>query len=188
MSKMNTVRGFQVKPQIWYGIGSLKKLADFNFTKVCIVTDEGMVKFGLLDMVTDVLDEAGVTYHIFDDVKPNPTSDIVEKGVAHMLTQRPQALIALGGGSSIDTAKGIIYYTNNFKQIFLDPQLVQNPHFIAIPTTAGTGSEVTDYAVITDVDTGTKIPLSESMMMPDTAILDPKRCRPARPPRRGWTC
>jgi 1-propanol dehydrogenase len=173
MSKMNTVRGFQVKPQIWYGIGSLKKLADFNFNKVCIVTDEGMVKFGLLDMVTDVLDEAGVTYHIFDDVKPNPTSDIVEKGVAHMLTQRPQALIALGGGSSIDTAKGIIYYTNNFKQIFLDPQLVQNPHFIAIPTTAGTGSEVTDYAVITDVDTGTKIPLSESMMMPDTAILDP---------------
>jgi 1-propanol dehydrogenase len=174
MSKMNTVRGFQVKPQIWYGIGSIKKLADFGCSKVCIVTDKDMVKFGLLDKITEVLDEAGVTYHVFDDVKPNPTTDIVEKGVAHMLTERPQALIALGGGSSIDTAKGIIYYTNNFKQIFLDPQFVINPHFIAIPTTAGTGSEVTDYAVLTDVETGTKIPLTESMMMPDTAILEPR--------------
>jgi alcohol dehydrogenase class IV len=171
---MNTVRGFQVKPQIWYGIGSIKKLADFGCSKVCIVTDKDMVKFGLLDKITEVLDEAGVTYHVFDDVKPNPTTDIVEKGVAHMLTERPQALIALGGGSSIDTAKGIIYYTNNFKQIFLDPQFVINPHFIAIPTTAGTGSEVTDYAVLTDVETGTKIPLTESMMMPDTAILEPR--------------
>jgi 1-propanol dehydrogenase len=174
MSKMDTVRGFQVKPQIWYGIGSIQKLADFGYSKVCIVTDKDMVKFGLLDKITEVLDGAGIKYHVFDDVKPNPTTDIVEKGVAHMLTERPQALIALGGGSSIDTAKGIIYYTNNFKQIFLDPQYVVRPHFVAIPTTAGTGSEVTDYAVLTDVDTGTKIPLTESMMMPDTAILEPR--------------
>lgn len=174
MSKMNTVRSFTVKPKIWYGIGSLEELATFGYKKVCIVTDAGMVKFGILKFVTDVLDKAGITYHVFDDVKPDPSTDIVQKGLTHILMERPDALIALGGGSSIDTAKAIIYYTYHFKELFIDKDYIVNPDFVAIPTTAGTGSEVTDYAVITNAETGVKIPLTDEMMMPDKAILSPK--------------
>jgi alcohol dehydrogenase class IV len=174
MSKMDKVRQFQVKPKIWYGIGSVAKLGQQGYQKVCIVTDEGMVKFGLLKMVTDVLEAAGIEYHVFPDVKPDPSTDIVEKGLTHILMDRPDVLIALGGGSSIDTAKGIIYYTYHFKAMFTDREYIVKPQFIAIPTTAGTGSEVTEYAVITDQKTGTKIPLTDDIMMPDAAILDPK--------------
>lgn len=173
-SKMNTIRKFQVKPVIHYGIGSISDLAKMDFKKVCIVTDAGMVKFGLLKMITDVLDQRDIQYHVFDDVQPDPSTEIVEKGLTHILMEKPDALIALGGGSSIDTAKAIIYYCNHFMSMFVDARIVTKPYFIALPTTAGTGSEVTNYAVITDKKNQRKIPLVDDLMMPDAAILDPK--------------
>ncbi len=174
MSKMNTVRHFQVQPVIHYGIGAISKIGEGDFEKVCIVTDEGMVKFGLLKMLTDVLDEKGIHYHVFSEVQPDPSTEIVEKGLTHILLEKPDALIALGGGSAIDSAKAIIYYCYHFKKMFLGKEYIKKPYFIAVPTTAGTGSEVTEYAVITDRKNNTKIPLTDDLMMPDAAILDPK--------------
>lgn len=174
MSKMDEVRFFQVKPAIFYGIGAIEEIGNHDFKQVCIVTDEGMVKFGLLKMLTDVLDAHGIKYHVFDEVEPDPSTEIVEKGLTHILTEKPDALIALGGGSAIDSAKAIIYYCYNFKKIFFEEDYIKKPYFIAMPTTAGTGSEVTEYAVITDKKNNTKIPLTDILMMPDAAILEPK--------------
>ncbi|MGV8905899.1 MAG: 1-propanol dehydrogenase PduQ [Acetobacterium sp.] len=165
---------FQVKPAIHYGNGALKKIENYNLKNVCIATDQGMVKFGLLKMLTDELDRKGVTYHIFSDIESDPSTEIVEKGLMHIIMKKPDALIALGGGSVIDAAKAIIYYHTNFKRIFFEDINVHKPTFIAIPTTAGTGSEVTEYAVITDKKKNTKIALTDILMMPDVAILDPK--------------
>ncbi|MBC3888002.1 iron-containing alcohol dehydrogenase [Acetobacterium paludosum] len=168
------MRFFQVKPAIYYGEGALKEIENYNFKKVCIVTDQGMVKFGLLKMLTDLLDEKGIDYHVFADVESDPSTDIVEKGLMHIIMNKPDALIAIGGGSVIDAAKAIIYYCVNFKRIIFEDEYVHKPTFIAIPTTAGTGSEVTEYAVITDKKNNTKIPLTDILMMPDAAILDSK--------------
>lgn len=168
------MRFFQVKPAIHYGKGSLKQIENYKFKNVCIATDQVMVKFGLLKMLTDELDRKGVSYHIFADIEPDPSTEIVEKGLIHIITNKPDALIALGGGSVIDAAKAIIYYFTNVKRIFTEDEYVHKPTFIAIPTTAGTGSEVTEYAVITDKKMNTKIALTDILMMPDVAILDPK--------------
>ncbi|MCG2730791.1 MAG: iron-containing alcohol dehydrogenase, partial [Acetobacterium sp.] len=127
-----------------------------------------------LKKLTDELDAKGVTYHIFADIESDPSTEIVEKGLMHIIMNKPDALIAIGGGSVIDAAKAIIFYCVNFKRIFFEDRYVHKPLFIAIPTTAGTGSEVTEYAVITDKQKNTKIPLTDILMMPDEAILDPK--------------
>ena len=174
MSKLNDIRFFQVKPAIYYGIGAIEQVGNHDFKQVCIVTDEGMVKFGLLKMLTDVLDKHNIKYHVFSDVEPDPSTEIVEKGLTHILMEKPDALIALGGGSAIDSAKAIIYYCYNFKKMFFEEDYIKKPYFIAMPTTAGTGSEVTEYAVITDKKNNTKIPLTDILMMPDAAILEPK--------------
>ncbi|WKY44844.1 1-propanol dehydrogenase PduQ [Eubacteriaceae bacterium ES2] len=168
------MRFFQVKPAIYYGEDSLKRVQEGNYKNVCIATDQGMVKFGILKMVTDLLDEKGISYHVFSDIESDPSTEIVEKGLMHIIMNKPDALIAIGGGSVIDAAKAIIFYCVNFKKIFFEDRYVHKPEFIAIPTTAGTGSEVTEYAVITDKKNNTKIPLTDILMMPDTAILDPK--------------
>ena len=132
------MRFFQVKPAIYYGEGSLKQIEKHNFKNVCIATDQGMVKFGLLKKLTDQLDAKGVTYHIFADIESDPSTEIVEKGLMHIIMNKPDALIAIGGGSVIDAAKAIIFYCVNFKRIFFEDRYVHKPLFIAIPTTAGT--------------------------------------------------
>ncbi|MGL4608032.1 MAG: 1-propanol dehydrogenase PduQ [Eubacteriaceae bacterium] len=168
------MRFFQVKPAIHYGEDALKQIEQYNFKNVCIATDQGMVQFGLLKKLTDELDLKGIEYHIFSDIESDPSTEVVEKGLMHIILRKPDALIALGGGSVIDAAKAIIYYCTNFKRMFFEEKYVHKPTFIAIPTTAGTGSEVTEYAVITDKKNNTKIPLTDILMMPDVAILDPK--------------
>jgi len=95
-------------------------------------------------------------------------------GLKHILETKPDVLIAIGGGSVIDAAKAIMYSCLNFKKKIIDSHTVKKPLFIAIPTTSGTGSEVTSYAVITDQKTGLKCPLTSEDMLPDIAILDPK--------------
>ncbi len=174
MAKFDKTRFFQVKPAIYYGMNAMDVLGTLNLQQVCIVTDKGMVQFGILKMLTDELDKHGISYHVFDDVQPDPTTDIVEKGLTSLMIEKPQALIALGGGSAIDSAKAIIYYGNKLQETIFGKNMYEKPYFIALPTTAGTGSEVTEYAVITDAERGIKIPLTDAQMLPDAAILEPR--------------
>ncbi len=164
---------FFIKPRIAYGEGALCNIAALSFKKVCIATDSRIIELGLIDPLTQWLDSKGIAYHIFSDITPDPTSDTIEKGLFHIIKSRPDGLIAIGGGSVIDTAKAVIYYCIRFKESFVEPEQIQKPFFIAIPTTAGTGSETTSYAVITNSQTHVKSPITSDWMLPDLVILDP---------------
>ncbi|MGL5328975.1 MAG: 1-propanol dehydrogenase PduQ [Peptostreptococcaceae bacterium] len=170
---MDVIKNFYINPKISYGYNSLSKLKDFGFERVCIATDKFMVESKLLNKVTDILDENNIDYHIFDEITPDPSTDIIKKGLSHIVDLKPNALIAVGGGSVIDAAKAIMYFCIQLKKNFIEEELIIKPYFIAIPTTAGTGSEVTNFAVITNSSSGTKIPLTNDLMLPDESILDP---------------
>jgi len=131
--------------------------------KVLIVTDRFMVEKEVTKYITKHLN--GAEYKIFSDVKPNPDIATVVKGVKLILEFRPELVVALGGGSPIDAAKGMIYFAR-----MQDASV--KLRFIAIPTTSGTGSEVTKFSVITDPETETKYPLVDDSMLPDMAIID----------------
>lgn len=167
------MRSFCLKPEIVYGENALDKIDSMNLKNVFITTDKVMEKIGLVSMLTKKLDENNINYTVFSDVLPDPNTDIVEKGLLEFIKFKPDSIIALGGGSVIDTAKAFIYYCIKIKENFMTSEFVHKPVFIAIPTTSGTGSEVTEYAVITDSKTHIKIPLTDSIMLPDVAILDP---------------
>lgn len=170
-SLIDKVRYFQVRPAISYGLGAIEEIGKYRFKKVCICTDESVVKFGLLDMLTEVLDKNQIVYHVFDEVKPEPPIDIVASGIVHLRQDQPDAIIAIGGGSVIDAAKAVIYYT---KEMTKDPADFKKPFFIALPTTAGTGSEVSEWSVITDEELNTKVPIGDPTLMPDVALLEPR--------------
>ena len=167
------MKSFNLKPEIVYGENALDKIDSMNLKNVFITTDKVMEKIGLVSMLTQKLEENGIQYTIFSEVLPDPNTDIVEKGLLEFIKFKPDAIIALGGGSVIDTAKAFIYYCIRIKENFMPTEYIHKPVFIAIPTTSGTGSEVTEYAVITDSATHIKIPLTDSIMLPDVAILDP---------------
>lgn len=170
---MGKINKFYINPKISYGENSLLALKDFGFTRVCIATDRFMVESKLICKITDILDKNNIDYHIFDEITPDPSTEIIEKGLSHIINLKPNALIAVGGGSVIDAAKAIIYFCIQLKKNFIEENKIDKPYFIAIPTTAGTGSEVTNFSVITNSDTKIKIPLTSDIMLPDEAILDP---------------
>lgn len=165
---------FNVKPVIVYGEDALDRLVTTPYRKVCIVTDKQIRALGLLDLLTRQLERSHTAYEIFDAVVPDTLSPVVEEGLLHIIKGKPDAVIALGGGSAIDTAKAVIYYFHQLKETFMQEDVIVKPYFVAIPTTAGTGSEVTEYAVVTDVATEKKIPITSKLMLPDLAILDPR--------------
>ncbi len=170
---MNEISAFYINPKISYGENSLYTLKNFGFTRVCIATDKFMTESKLIHKVTDILDENNIEYHVFDEITPDPSTNIIQSGLSHIVNLKPHALIAIGGGSVIDAAKAIMYFCIQLKKNFIDEDKIEKPYFIAIPTTAGTGSEVTNFAVITDNNSKTKIPLRNDIMLPDEAILDP---------------
>lgn len=162
-----------------------------NVEKVFIVTDKGMIEHGLTAKVVDVLRRRAnnVVYEIFSDVCADPTTDTVEKGLQKIIDFKPDTIIAVGGGSPMDAAKmmWLMYEqpeTNFFgaKQKFLDirkraykiPELGQKAQLVCIPTTSGTGSEVTPFAVITDSKTHMKYPIADYSLTPTVAIVDPQ--------------
>ncbi len=165
------MKKFSLKPNIVYEKDSIEYLREINIKNSLIITDKFMVKSNITKKVTGILDEEEAKYEIFSKVQPNPSSDLVVDGVAVMLKLKPDSIIAIGGGSAIDTAKGIILFYMNIMNKSSKENVVK-PYFIAIPTTSGTGSEVTSYSVITDNDTNVKIAFSEDIMLPDLAILD----------------
>ncbi len=170
---MMSSHDFQIKPNIWYGKYSLHKLYNLSIKSVCIVTDKSMVELGMLKTLTKILEDLNVPYRVFDEVEPDPSLETVLSGLSHILVTKPDLLIAVGGGSVIDAAKAIMFFCLKVKEEVIKPEKIVKPYFVAVPTTSGTGSEVTSYSVITDKKNGLKIPLKDKRMLPDVAILDP---------------
>ncbi len=158
-----------------------------NKKKVFIVTDSFLYKNGYAKPITDKLDEMGIQHNVFFDVEPDPTLACAKAGAKLMASFEPDCIIALGGGSAMDAAKIMwVLYEHpevNFfdmamrfidirKRIYTFPKMGEKAYFIAIPTSAGTGSEVTPFAVITDEKTGVKYPLADYELLPNMAIID----------------
>lgn len=163
---------FSVKPQIYFGAGSLKYLSTLKCKKAFVVTDPFMVKSGAINKVTDMLDEANIPYEVFSDIVPDPPISLVAIGIKAMDKCNPDVMITLGGGSAIDASKAIRKFRGMVKKGLQPGSQVVDPMFIAIPTTSGTGSEVTSFSVITDTVANVKYPLVDESMLPDVAILD----------------
>lgn len=183
---------FKVPPKIYFEKNSIQYLAKMpNISKALIVTDSGMVKLGYVDKILYYLRKRPDYVHceIFSDVEPDPSIETVMKGAELMASFQPDVIIALGGGSAMDAAKGMwLFYEHpetdffGLKQKFLDirkrivkyPKLGEKAQFVAIPTTSGTGSEVTSFSVITDKRANIKYPLADYELTPDVAIVDPQ--------------
>lgn len=183
---------FKIPPKIFFERGATQYLAKMQgISRIMIVTDPVMVKLGYVERVEYYLRkrQTPVIVEVFSEVEPDPSIETVRRGVAMMDAFKPDCIIALGGGSPMDAAKGMwLFYEHpdtdfqSVKQKFLDirkrvykyPHLGDKAKFVAIPTTSGTGAEVTSFAVITDKENGnTKYPLADYELTPDVAIIDP---------------
>ncbi len=166
---MNTIK---LKTDIVYGQGSIDNIRNIKGKKAFIVTDKTMIETGLITELTYLLDEIKVNWTIYSDIIPDPDMKIIEAGLERIVEFSPDTLIALGGGSSMDSAKAILYFYRSLIDRLTDRDYRKDIEFIAIPTTSGTGSEVTSYSVITDSIRNVKVPIVDDSMMPDVAILD----------------
>lgn len=182
---------FKIPDKIYFEAGSIQYLEKMpDITRAFIVTDEAMVKLGYVDRILYYLRKRREYVHseIFSEVEPDPSFETIQKGVKRMEEFHPDVIIALGGGSSIDAAKGMwLFYEHpeadveGLKLKFMDirkrtykfPKLGEKSKMVAIPTTSGTGSEVTSFAVISDKEKGRKYPLADYELTPDVAIIDP---------------
>ncbi len=189
--RRNNMQWFKLPSKIYFERDSIEYLHQMKgLHKVVIVCDRSMVQLGFVDKITDQfkLRHEPVQYQLFCDVEPDPSIQTVRKGVELIRTFEPDTIIAIGGGSSMDAAKGMwLFYENpevNFddlKQKFMDirkrafryPQLGKKAKLVCIPTTSGTGSEVTPFAVITDKEENKKYPLTDYSLTPTVAIIDP---------------
>ena len=166
----------------YHGAGAIKEIANEvkvrGFAKAFVCSDPDLIKFGVTKKVTDVLDEAGLAYEIYSNIKPNPTIENVQTGVAAFKTSGADYLIAIGGGSSMDTAKAIGIIINNpeFEDVRslegVAPTKKPCVPIIAVPTTAGTAAEVTINYVITDVEKKRKFVCVDTHDIPVVAVID----------------
>ena len=155
---------FNFSTKILIGGDALRAMLK-NMRRVFIVTDSFMASSGRTAYLTEPLHAAGAEFRIYSKVGPDPDTQMVTDGVSVILDFKPDAVVAFGGGSPIDAAKAIMYFAS--RQFDL-----RDCPFIAIPTTSGTGSEVSKFAVITDRERGVKYPLVDESLLPDYAVLD----------------
>ncbi len=183
---------FRAPNRIYFNQHALENLRDLDARVALIVTSKDLEDLGLVERVRAHL-RPGTSIHVFDDVEVEPTQRVVAAGVEAMRVWRPDHLIAVGGGSVIDAAKAMrLFYTcpelsfHDLATTFLDPRkrVIEYPRaqgspivLVAVPTTSGTGSEVTPFAVISDEERGRKVPLYDHSLTPDIAILDPDLVR-----------
>ncbi|OXC00256.1 MULTISPECIES: bifunctional acetaldehyde-CoA/alcohol dehydrogenase [Bacillus] len=191
-NRKKNMQWFKLPPKIYFEKHATAYLANMpNISRAFIVTDPGMVEHGYVDTVAHYLNKNAndVKVEVFFEVETDPSDETVFKGAEMMKSFKPDVIIALGGGSAMDAAKGMwLFYEHpettfyGIKQKFLDirkrtckyPELGNKAQFVAIPTTSGTGSEVTPFAVITDKKNNIKYPLADYELTPDIAIVDPQ--------------
>ncbi|MFB8080826.1 bifunctional acetaldehyde-CoA/alcohol dehydrogenase [Streptomyces sp. NPDC056013] len=189
--RTTNMQWYKVPPKIYFERGALRYLGEMEGLKrVTLVTDRTMGEIGFVQKVTDILNgrEEPVALQVIDSVEPNPELSTVRDGAAAMRAFRPDTIIALGGGSPMDAAKIMwLMYERpevefaDTKEKFFDirkrayrfPKLGEKARLVAIPTTSGTGSEVTPFAVISDPEAAQKYPLADYALTPDVAIVDP---------------
>ncbi|MEC6747275.1 bifunctional acetaldehyde-CoA/alcohol dehydrogenase [Marinilactibacillus sp. XAAS-LB27] len=189
-NRNNNMQWFKLPPKIYFEKNSVQYFSKMpDIKRAFIVTDPMMVELGYVDKVLYYLRKRPDYVHceVFSDVEPDPSKETVLRGAEAMSAFQPDVVIALGGGSPMDAAKGMwLFYEhpdtdfNGLKQKFLDirkrvykyPKLGEKAQFVAIPTTSGTGSEVTSFAVITDNENNIKYPLADYELTPDVAIID----------------
>ena len=156
---------FKIKTEVRFSDNALDTLHEFVGVNAVIITDAFMVKSGVADKIAEKLKNCK-SVHIFGDVVPNPPIELITEGLHFLKNTDADVVIALGGGSSIDAAKAVVLMAKRGLE-------KKDLKLVAIPTTSGTGSEVTQFAVITDNEKGVKYPLVDEEMLPDFAILDP---------------
>ena len=178
----NYFMGYRM-PEYLNGPGSIKKLPEFmkekGAKKALIVTDRGLMNLGLPNGMLKALEDHKMEYVVFSDVNPNPTSEDVEAGYRLFAENNCQCIVAFGGGSPMDCAKGIAAKSAHPNKSIAQLQGLLKVHkriplFFAVPTTAGTGSETTVAAVITDVKTHRKASINDPSILPKYAVLDPE--------------
>lgn len=177
----NNIFTYEMPTRIIYGIGSVTmtgdEVAGLGVKKILITTDKGVKNAGVLDPVIKSLEKAGIEYIIYDKVRADSGVDIVSEATELAKKNGCELTMGIGGGSSMDTAKAVAVMVNNPGSILdyagLDKMKNKPLPIVAIPTTAGTGSEVTVWAVISDKENNIKTGIGSMMMMPDVAICDP---------------
>lgn len=174
---------FVLNETSYHGKGAIQEIATEvkgrNFTKAFVCSDPDLIKFGVTKKVTDILDHADIVYEIYSEIKPNPTIQNVQTGVAAFKASGADCIIAIGGGSSMDTAKaiGIIINNPDFEDVKslegVAPTTNKCVPIIAVPTTAGTAAEVTINYVITDAENNRKMVCVDPKDIPVVAVVDP---------------
>ena len=180
LNAMRNIRKF-VAPEIVFGEGTTELLgryaANFGANRVLVVTDSGMVKVGLANRAVDILRSAGVEAIVYDRVSPNPRDHEVMAGAALYHQATCDVIVALGGGSPMDCAKGISVVSVNGANILdfegVDKVGAPGPPLICIPTTAGSSADVSQFAIINNVDDRVKVAIISKTVVPDVALIDP---------------
>lgn len=156
---------FQANTKIFAGEDTEKVLEKISCKKFIFMTDPMMLKIGMSKKIEEIFKRKGIEYEIFSEIEVNPSLESIKKALERVIEFSPEKILALGGGSTLDSAKAVSYFMSKSGK---------NIPVIAIPTTCGTGSEVTSYAVITDTVNNVKIPIKDDKMIPEIAILDPE--------------
>lgn len=173
------MKRFKLSTEVLFSEDAIDALLEEKDENAVLITDKFMVDSGMADIILKKLSNCKEV-SVFSEVVPDPPMDLIERGIAFLQDKDCDVVVALGGGSSIDAAKAIVYMAKKIDEK-QNPDNQKKIKLIALPTTSGTGSEVTQFAVVTDSKTGVKIPLIDESLMPDIAILDPELVKSAPP-------
>lgn len=178
--RSNSLRKFTC-PEILFGIGALNNvinyIRNFNASNVFLVSDEGVIKAGWTEQIQNILEKDKINFFLYSNITENPKSNEVEKGAVEYLKNQCDIILIIGGGSPIDCGKSIGIMVSNQKNILefegVDEIEIPGPPVICIPTTAGSSADISQFAIITDEKTKSKVPIVSKYLIPDVSIIDP---------------